>query len=322
MPVAGRVGETGNRVAQPLVAGPAKGGDPALARLQRDRGSCRRRPPCGLGGRVAGAIVAELGDQPSPRQIDGLRVLKQRQEDLARRDGRAPPRRSGQVSSADLRRRSAAAPPPGRAPRRVVPARSDVARASLRGRRAAAPAARRALRRPRVARCGPGRQPGASAPRPRGVRRASGSAPGRRARSESRSRRRSAPRQAKRPPAALAAGWRARPAPRPGPRGLRVRARSALVSSESGASARKRWASVRASSAKHEGVEAVGLAVGDRIARRALPSAWLGWIAKTVEAGSEQALDQQPVGSLDRHPPRRRDLACTRSDPRSQPRHG
>jgi hypothetical protein len=78
-PVPGRVGEGRDRVAQPLVAGPAEADDAALAGLDSNRANPGVRRQRGVG-RVALARVAKLGDQLR-RADDRLSVTKQRRED-------------------------------------------------------------------------------------------------------------------------------------------------------------------------------------------------------------------------------------------------
>ena len=81
VPVSGAVGEDAHVVAQALVAGPAEGGVAALAGLDRDGGLA------GVGGervvgRVAGAVVADLGEQPGGGH-DALGVAEEGEEDRA-----------------------------------------------------------------------------------------------------------------------------------------------------------------------------------------------------------------------------------------------
>ena len=54
---------------------------------------------------------------------------------------------------------------------------------------------------------------------------------------------------------------------------------------------------------QHVGVEAIGLAVGDREAR-ARRLHLVGMDRQDLQAGGQEPLDQDPVGPLDRHPGR------------------
>ena len=77
-------------------------------------------------------------------------------------------------------------------------------------------------------------------------------------------------------------------------------ARIALVASASGTSARKRCASVRASSQSTKASKRSDLPPWAR--KRALAAlTWFGMQGQHGEAGIEQALDEQPVGALERH---------------------
>ena len=99
----------------------------------------------------------------------------------------------------------------------------------------------------------------------------------------------------------------------------RVSARSALVASVSGTSTRKRWLSVRASSASTNASKPSLLPPAARNRGR-LAATWLGWIGDHAQAGVEQPLDQQPVGALDgdqQHPELDQPCRTTPGCPRS-----
>jgi len=79
VPVSGAVGEDAHVFAQALVAGPAEGGVAAFAGLDRDWGLAGVGGERVVGG-VAGAVVADLGEQPGGG-YDALGVAEEREED-------------------------------------------------------------------------------------------------------------------------------------------------------------------------------------------------------------------------------------------------
>ena len=303
-------------VAQAFVAGPAEGGVAAFAGLDGDGGLAGVGGEA-VGGGVAGAVVADLGEQAGGAD-DALGVAEQRGRS-GRRGGRGRRRRSGWSSwlicatigrSAATRpstalRRASVSSSPTRADRGAAqPVEQLVGGSCVRSRRG-----------------GRGTPAGAWGPRP-WASAGRGSARGTRARSGCRRRRRCrvAPGQKRVELGAQLVGQRDAGADEI--LAGADRARAARWSRRwSGASARKRWLSVRASSQSTNASKRSVLPAAARKRSRAAAT-WLGWIAITRQPGLQQPVDQQPVGPLDRDPLDACSHQQRRSAPRCRPRRG